>query len=235
MIRLSPSLVKDFITCPRRVYYRLNFPEEAEVFPYFQVGISVHSAIERYKHDEDSAIKFAFDNCLVNGLSIEDANKARTYVKNFFDIVKENGIDLSSGESEIKFEVKIRKHIITGRLDFVTGDSVYDWKTSVTVFPVNYDIQFILYRMAIDKLYGRNVKLFYVSLPNKKIIEYKDSNNLASLVLEDILPFVERSVKANLYPPTGIYVYNDVCRTCQFKRICHTQLGILKNKELSLF
>ena len=46
-VRLSASLIRDYIVCPKRAYYRLYEPEQAIADAPTNIGIIVHALLEK--------------------------------------------------------------------------------------------------------------------------------------------------------------------------------------------
>ena len=87
-IFISASLLEDFVSCSKRVYYRTNKPEQHIQSPEMVIGEVVHSAIERYWDNHDLAINFAHTELSLRSTgdltSLEYADKCiGNYFSNF--------------------------------------------------------------------------------------------------------------------------------------------------------
>lgn len=226
-------MVKDFISCPRRVYYRINEPEiEPIQFPHFEVGLLVHEAIEKYSDNEEQAIAYVVDECFKRGFDNTNTLKATQMIKGYFKVIK--SIDGDVIAREMPFNVKIRNINFTGRFDFVTSVAIYDWKTSSSVInSVTLDPQFIIYHEAAKRLFKGNKSIYYVSLKYQKLIKYEPDENVKETLFNEIIPPIIRAIKRKDLPPTGLFSYEQQCSRCVFKNACYNDLGIDK-KEIVL-
>lgn len=225
-IRLSASSIKDFITCEKMYFYRVNNADDAEDRTYFTVGKIVHSAIETYWKNQNQALDYIEDECKVYNLNGYDTNRVVGFVRTFFD----NFQYLLSDEDlvEYKFKIKHSKGVyITGKYDrILPGGVLLDWKT--TAKPpkdISNDIQFILYNEAYNQLYGKYpVSVLYMSLQTGKAIAYKRNEEYVNILYNEIMPSMIKRIRDGVFPHTGLLKYEYPCDKCVFKGICFSEL-----------
>lgn len=218
MIKISASLISDYLVCPHRAYYRVNNPEESIVSNEALAGRIVHDAISKFNSNIDKAIEYV--GLKLAKYTLEDVLVNRVYecVDNYFSMYNFS----SSAEYEKAFNYTSNKNncIITGKFDCIFIDDIYEWKTGFYIGNIERNPQVILYYLAYQQIYKRPpdgihvVSLFSTSKvrfhPNQKIIEYFD-NILIPKIVEDI--------ENNRLIKTGLYSY-DLCNKCFFKDFC---------------
>ena len=229
-VRLSASMIKDFISCPRKAYYRINKGEEREETYQMAAGSIVHNTLEKHWDNYDKAMEFAEKQIigynLKKGVSIV-YNSIVSFFENFTYLVHD------TDSIETFFKIPYNSEItLVGKLDRVTKEGiVIDWKTGRTVpTDISSDAQFILYEWAYTKLYGEPPKrLFYVALPSAKIVPYERSQALVNEFMDVTIPNVARelefNLKSNLFLRTGLFGYR-ICDNCSFTDVCHKGIGL---------
>lgn len=234
-IRLSASMIKDFLSCERKAYYRMNKPEEQEQTYQMAVGSIVHDTLEKYWNNYDKAIEVAENKIKEYNLKRGTSNVFRSLV-NFFEhftyLVKED--DTIEQYFKIPYEMNHWGEFdfsLVGKFDRVTKDGIIiDWKTgSLVPTDISGDIQFILYEYAYTKLYGEKPRrMFYVSLPTQKIIQYTPNEALIKEFITVTLPYVADSlaynIKNNNFIRTGLFGYK-ICNNCPFVNVCYKEIG----------
>jgi len=229
-IRLSASMIKDFLSCNRKAYYRINQPEEQEQTYQMTVGTIVHESLENHWNDYDKAIKLAENHIMSYNLKRGSSIIYRSLVsffEHFTYLVDE------TDTVEQFFRIPYGNDLtIVGKFDRVTKDGIIiDWKTgSVVPTDISGDIQFILYEYAYTKLYGEKPKkMYYVSLPTRKIVTYEPNEALIKEFFNVTLPYVadglEFNLKRNLFVRTGLFGYK-ICDNCPFTDVCYKEIGI---------
>lgn len=228
MIYLSATGIKDFLACSQKYYWRMSSAEESETSDDMLVGNVFHKLMQT------SALATDFEKQAFEQAKVITEQKA--YQKFFFCVdewcngnLKET-LNLSpDDEVEKYFRIKIDEDVaITGKIDRITKDGVViDWKTArKTPSNINNDIQFLLYRWAFHKIYGKYpAKVLYVSSFDGSIIPLKVTNSY-QYMLDVLIPGVIRQVKAGNFYKSGLYTGE--CYMCSYKSFC---LG--GNSELS--
>lgn len=218
-IYISASMIDDFISCNKMVYYRINKSEVALQSRSMVVGEVVHSAIETFWNDEGKAIDFSIKQ--INERLPNDNQSVAKAVKcteNFFSNFR---IHLSDDdEIEKKFRIQYDKDVyIVGRMDRVSRQSVFDWKTSERPkLDVSKDVQFIIYDWAYKQLYNKTASVYYASLSTGNLVRYSKNDIAHKVLFEDIIPQLITAIKAKDFTPNG--VFRRACFNCQYSESC---------------
>ena len=229
-ISLSASGIKDYMECPLRWWYRRNLSGEAEPSPELTVGLAVHNAIDKHWNDEKAALKYAMAE--VKHLEPVQVLKTQRMLNSF----RTHFISYLSpeDESEVSFYIPLKKFegqevVVRGRIDRIlkTGQ-VFDWKT--TAKPprsIDNDVQFMLYYWAYRERYKKApTGVYYASLAEGKLITYHHNENLLQALLKKYIPEMLTCIVREQFPPLGLF--NDKCYWCQFREVCHKDLGVGK-------
>ncbi len=227
MIKLSASLIKDYLSCPKKAYYRINFPEQAVQTEEMVAGIIVHEILEQYWMNRVLALKSIDEK-------IKKYNLSNDYLKNNIKICINNFFNsfhyLTSNTDEIEkyFKIPYSKDVtLVGKMDRITKDSVViDWKTSPKNMGnfISNDLQFIIYYKAYTILYSKEPRnVFYISLLKNKIVEFVPDNNYIEELWNIIIPDLAIKIKNKEFNHTGLF--NDSCRNCQYQTICFKELN----------
>lgn len=216
---LSASSIKDFLVCPARWYYRINYPEQATKTKEMVLGTIVHDTIEKYWDNQEEGIIYATQRA-----SEVDVNNKKlfhclnSFYNHFIEYVgKEDKI-------EMEFSVKFSKDVdIVGRIDRISNGLVFDWKT--TEKPpenIDNDVQFIIYYESYKKIFGcYPVGIYYVSLTDDKFLSYQPDQNLIDELYKGIIPYIIKTIKRNDFPKSGLYDKYS-CNYCSYKRVCRS-------------
>jgi RecB family exonuclease len=225
MIRLSASLIKDYLSCYRKGFYRLYHPEEAIQTHEMARGSLVHKVIEDHWNDRDAGYKALpdlykqfnikrdydfIDQCLNN------------YYKLWSTMLKEDDLTEKFFNFNINDEIEI-----VGRLDRVTDGKVLDWKTSwEKPESISNDAQFILYEWAYQKMFNKDPEgLYYVHLKSGHMVKYERNESAVDILKHTIIPAIVKNIKNKNFDPTGLFGYK-ICDRCVFVNDCWTQLSI---------
>lgn len=228
MIRLSASLINDFLTCSQRAYYRINHPEQSVETSEMAVGSVVHKAIEKHWNNKEAATELLLDQCLRRGLYFEKAQKLlENFFINFQQFLREDDV------VEKLFELSWNKDaVFVGKMDRVNVEAgiVFDWKTSskppksITANP-----QFILYNYAFKRLYGAAPSLVaYASLSTGKLIKYESDSRVIDEFFGGVVPRIIDAIKGNHFSKDGLFgyecwknpAYSNSCYYCSFQDFC---------------
>jgi len=228
MIQVSASMIKDFLTCSQRVYYRINRPEQAEKGTELVVGDIVHHLMEEVNKNPDFDVK-KYLNEKYSNLPEKSMNKIMSCMYNFWTyfqpLLSEN--DIVEGFFKLEFSSNI---LVVGRIDRVNLDRgiLIDWKTgSKAPFNIDNDVQFILYHWAYRKLYNRlpNV-VALASLGTGKLIQYHHNETYEKYLFENIIPKLAHAIKEGAFYKEGMFGYvsngrlSTSCGYCPFQRTC---------------
>jgi len=231
MIKLSASLIKDYLSCQKKGYYRINHPELSISTDEMIIGDVVHKVLENcWDKDKKTSIEYA--NYLLSKYNILDPtfksiDKINRSITNFFG----NFIYLlSKGDKiELNFEIpylpNLGEVLIKGKIDRVNKDGcIFDWKTTLKI-PKNIDndIQFIVYYMSYITLYKEPPKkVFYASLISGKLIEFQPKSYYINYLYNNIIPSLIDDIKRGKFERTGLF--NNSCLNCQFQVDCWKNL-----------
>lgn len=220
-IYLSATAIKDYIACPKKIFYRTNFPELAETTVNMEVGTIVHSVVEKYWENEASARSYCGLECIKQNLSGEMTYKAELAIRNFF----QNPVYgmLKRGDLvEHKFKIALDENsYLVGKIDRILGNgTVIDWKTSTTTpRTIDKDPQFITYFYAYKSLFKKNpTSVLYVSLFDNKVVRLNVNFATYQQLFHTIVPSMVTKIKRNDLPALGLF--NGSCYGCLFKKSC---------------
>lgn len=228
MIQLSASMIKDFLTCSQRVYYRINYPEQAEKGMELLVGDIVHKLLEEFNKSPDMDVNNFLAKTHPN-LPDKAVDKILTCVSNYWKyfqpLLSEN--DVVENFFKISYSSNI---VIVGRIDRVNLERgiLVDWKTgNKAPTSINNDIQFILYNWAYKKLYHSNPSMIALaSLGSGKLVQYFHNEDYEKYLFDAIIPKVAHAIKEGSFYKEGIFDYvsggssSISCTYCPFKRVC---------------
>jgi hypothetical protein len=226
-VRISASLIKDYVSCPKKAFYRLYEPESGIYDSGFRIGMVVHELIEKYwksSSDMASHMKEIMDK---HGIRY-NSNAATAVGKNIkaFSVFREY---LDDGDIiEQSFYYPMDDVTIVGKMDRITKDGIiFDWKTGKNPPESLYrDPQFILYYLSYKKLYGKVPKaVYYASLANKQLYMFKPDEFVIRDFEQNLLPDIIKQIKERHFPAYGLYGYK-VCNKCPFVDACFVEVGI---------
>lgn len=234
IVQLSASLVKDFLSCPKKADFRINRSGTSDQTDEMATGSLVHEVLEKFWDDRDLATSFS--STLMKNYSMED-EKTKTKVakslEGFFSMFPK-GFFSSSDGIEQYFKVPYKKGIyLTGKMDRVHNGIIYDWKTgSSSPDDINRDPQFIIYYMAYKKMVKEEPKtLCYVSLPSKKIYYFTPVKEIMDEFENRVIPTIVNSITRGEFPRNGLFDYK-ICERdhpeyhCPFQRQCWEEIGL---------
>lgn len=231
MIRLSASLLKDFLACPRKVYYRINASGQEVQTNEMAVGSIVHEVIEKNWNNEKTAYELSANLIRNYGLP-DEQEKANKMIASFFAMFPKDFFN-DKDKIESYFKIPYRKDVVlTGKIDRIHDGIVYDWKTGkAPPDDINKDPQFILYYLAYKRLFNEEPKtLCYVSLANKKIYYFSPIPQIIDEFENKLIPDIVSSIKSNNFPREGLFEYKicerDPKHKCPFKDLCWGELGL---------
>jgi len=229
---LSASAIQDYVTCPRRFYYRLYHSKEAEKSFAMEFGNLGHFLAEKYFEwegldDHDRLVfcnEFIKNNELLSRLSRQTVNdKILLYTKtlgNYTELLDKDDL------VEKFFKIKYKDDLyFTGKLDRINPKTrmVIDWKTSKRLPPMLFDnnLQFIFYRRMYKELYGCYPSSMYlVSLIKPAMRTFKPNDYYESVVFNQLIPSIYNDWKKNSFPKLGYFKDKWICEYCSYKNFC---------------
>jgi CRISPR/Cas system-associated exonuclease Cas4 (RecB family) len=223
-IYISASMIKDYLDCPRKVYYRINHPDLSVQTPDMIVGNIVHSTLERAWSDRDDAILYSAAQVAQSNLSGKYIDKVALCVNNFFDFFQ----PLVTGKDEIEYKFKIPygRAFIVGKMDRVTsGGYVIDWKTSTNhTSNVSRDPQFILYHYVYEQIFKIEPTLVLrANLIDGSLDTYLTDKIMEYSIINSVIPIIIESLDRQSLSPTGLF--SGKCSRCPYLDACHKDLG----------
>lgn len=219
-INISYSLLADFLSCQRKPFYRIQFPELGVSNKEMIIGTAVHLAIEKFSHDQDAAVEYMrsyLDLYFITDL--DDTNYATICLNNFFSNFKPHLRD--NDTIEYKFKIPIADKIfLVGKIDRISDEKLFDWKTSRNPPAKLFnDLQFIIYNWSYKRLFGKPpVASYYGALSTGNLIQHAGTEDAETYVFHEIIPEVIHNIKENIYPHTG--VFTKACYRCPYKDTC---------------
>lgn len=223
-IHLSASLINDYISCNKKVYYRIQHPELAIPDRYMVIGDIVHHALEGYWDSREKAIEFSFGELYKR---IPEDKSALKFTEKCLGTFFDNFIAYVSKDDKIeqRFKIPYEKDIfIVGKMDRISNGSVFDWKTArKPSTDISGDIQFILYDWAYKQIYGKEPSgVYYAALTNGSIIKYKHDNVAKTVLFSEIIPQILDSIRRGDYTANG--VFRRSCYGCSYSETCLEEL-----------
>ena len=152
--------------------------------------------------------------------------KGRQILKDFFQKFEEQKPQIAvvdgSSALELGFNIKIREHSITGKIDRIdqieNGVKIIDYKTGKPKEKLSKDDkqQLVLYQIAAEKQYGLQVKeLSYYYLDNGVELSFLSKEQDKQGLQEQVIAQITEMQKSDFSPNPGFR-----CRFCDFKQIC---------------
>jgi CRISPR/Cas system-associated exonuclease Cas4 (RecB family) len=220
-INISASLIRDYLSCPTKVFYRINHPETSIQSKEMLLGEIVHKAIETSWDFPELAKEYVtrLSRSKLPG-DWDSELFATTCIKNYWEIFR--GMLSENDQIEKFFKIEFSEGVyIVGKMDRVTSDGlVIDWKTNrKTPKSITYDPQFILYHWAYTKLFNKQPKgVYYASLTDGSILRLSPDTPHYKSLFEDLIPSIISDIKNQNLPKTGIFT--GACYRCPYKEAC---------------
>lgn len=220
-IRLSASTISDYISCPRKVYYRRYYPELAEKSDALILGSLVHDTLEKFSHDFLSAM----DYIASQNVSPKIKEEAIKMVSNYFSVFKEFVTDNDKIEDFVRFSSGDFEFV--AKIDRHNDKRIIDWKTSKKSKGngIDTDIQSIVYAEAFKSIYGDEPEqILFINLRNKDISNAKIRTDFRDYFWNELVPYVYSGIKNEIYPATGWFQYYAPCRFCSYREVCRADV-----------
>ena len=233
-MNISASLVKDYLACKRRAYYRVNVSGSAVSSDEALAGTVVHNTIQKYPKEDFAVLKSKaieqlreYNRFLPEGLW-KRINRCLSNYKSLSAAVNystaRQEVYFSFPASRFSTDSVVKSINVTGRIDLIDEDLVIDWKTSEVVPEIlSGDVQFIFYYEAYKQLYGKYPKnVLLASLTKNKLVKYEPIQALNKALLSKIVPEMVRVLSSVTPQPYGLFTGD--CKYCQFQRTCEDDL-----------
>jgi RecB family exonuclease len=190
---LSPSSIKDFLHCSRMFYYRKNNPEESVSTQDANIGTVVHAVTEKYWDNQEASVDYVTKQ--IKELSIDGDGSRKIYERldTFYNKIPEVTRTLKHNDLiELYFEEKLTDNVvIRGKMDrvIVDDDVVIDWKTGTTKKNINNDVQFILYYVMYQKIFGHYPSAVkQVNLAKAEVSLFYPTKEYINTLLNEVSP-----------------------------------------------
>jgi len=221
-IKLSASTISDYLSCPRKVYYRIYHRELAVETEPLILGNAVHNALEKHSDNFLAAIEY------INSLDIDDKikQKASRMVSNYFKYYKDLVDDEDKIEEFINFYFEDIP--IVAKIDRYNDHRIIDWKTSRRAKPngMENDIQSIIYKKAVREKTDKDPQqILFVNLNVPAVSESAVNSRFEEYFWKEIVPYVYNGIMNDIFPATGIFNWNSPCRYCQFREACMSDIS----------
>lgn len=211
---ISATSIKDFLSCEKKLFYRINFPESAVIPDNVAVGTYVHEVLEKFWDNKKSAISFLRKRTSGNVLkSCEEI--VDTFFSDFHFLCSK------ADKIEFKFKIAVAENVfVIGKIDRMTANGVIDWKTSgKSLRSISKDVQFMLYHWAFETLNHRKpAYTSCVNLTTKEILSYKYDDALMRELHEFIIPSTISKIKSRQFSRVGMLTGK--CGSCLYKKRC---------------
>jgi len=227
-INLSASTISDYISCPRKVYYRLYRPDIKVETDALIIGNLVHNTLEKYSDDFMSAMEYISSSKVSNDIKSKAADMVAKYFRYFTDIVDSD----DNIEEFIRFS--INKYPFIAKIDRYNDRRIIDWKTSKKSKGngVESDIQSIIYAEAFKSKFGNYPEqILFVNLRNVDVSHAKVKSRFKDYFLSEIVPYVYDGIKSNKFPALGRFNWYSPCKYCQYKDICTADITEVRNDK----
>lgn len=236
-MRLSPSKLSKYLTCPQAYEYKYVQELEEESGQAAINGTAIHSALEYFYKEAEvrnlASALVAFDAVLETWTEplAPEPDKCRELIWNLFDI--EDPTEVNCLRTEMDLELPWGDHSLKGIIDRVDleadGYVIVDYKSGKA--PSDDDLNekalgIKFYAMMGEKAFGKppvRVKLLYLGTP--QAITFDVGPAMLRSVERKATNAVEAIERGNFKAKPGL-----PCRWCSFKEICPSALTIGKRK-----
>lgn len=200
LTHFSASQLKRIRTCPLQWYYYHEGAEKEEVDSCaMDCGSRVHAAIEAAVNGEEPS-----------DLSGEVDRRMRSHYERC--VQNYQLLDIPpGGTAEVEMEAEVCGLILTGRMDYVVGNRIYDWKTGKPR-PDDYIQAAVYQRLAIDNGI-HDPEVIFVHLSSGTMRTMPDyPKDLVDALVQSALDVIN----AKAYMPR----YGAWCKNCPYTTLC---------------
>lgn len=224
-IYLSASMIDDFISCNRKVYYRIHRPDVQIENREMIIGSAVHYTLEKNWDNEEMANKQIYA-ILINKLPNDKSalKHAQDCLQTFFQLFR--GYVQKDDKIERRFKINYDDDVyIVGKMDRISGGNLFDWKTTKRPpSQVSNNPQFILYNWAYERLFkSLPTGVYYASLVNGSLIKYRHDESTAKVLFDEIIPDALNAIRRGDYIHNG--VFRGACYRCPYAGTCLPELN----------
>lgn len=218
-IFVSASALRDYLKCSQQVYYRIFEPELKIENREMIIGRIVHKVLEKAWKNKDVALGLGKSLCQKEKLDAVAEQSVEHFIHTFF----ESFSPIISDEDSVEkfFKVKLYDDVyLVGKFDRISRGMVIDWKTvSQPPKRIDNDIQFIIYDLAYNLLYGRQPEgLYLAALKDGSLIRYTESKNHSETLINQVIPNFVADVRNKVFVKFGLFT--GACYRCPYKAQC---------------
>lgn len=216
-IKLSASLISDYLQCPMKAYYRLYHPELSVQTEALVLGNTVHRALEKHWDNFLDATRFINSTTATEKIKTQALEMVSNFFRYFRDFV-------GSGDSIEEF-ISFNYHNIpfVAKIDRIHDNTIIDWKTSrkSKEHGVETDIQSIIYKRAYQSKYNKlPYSILFVNLRNNDAVNASVDSEFENYFWEEVVPFVYEQITNCKFKALGWFQYYQPCKFCQYKEAC---------------
>ncbi len=220
MIRVSYTMLNNFLTCMAKFDYIYFDGIEEEKNKWAIAGTSFHDAVSLKLNLEEAFNKFDIE------IPYQDLRSmAKDGYKNLLLSYKNK---IENAELEKKFGVEFDDFVLSGIFDVVLFDEspygIIDWKLSKSnPTQEKYLLQASIYYIAFKELYDKkpDIILFVNPYKNKSVM-FREAQleKYSKYLLDNLIPYVVKYYKNDgpLYIRTGLF--KGMCKYCGLKEVC---------------
>jgi CRISPR/Cas system-associated exonuclease Cas4 (RecB family) len=219
MIYLSASSLKDYLWCPKRVYFRRNYSETSISTDEQGAGLAVHKTVEERWEKQDKE----YEKQIIVQYNLIDDDMLSRYNRSLNNFYREQSALLTKAdEIEYKFKIPIDKNVtLVGKIDRINKEQnlVIDWKTS-EVLPksIDNDPQFIIYYLAYKHIFNSEPVVLLVNLARNRVVKFTPRKYYVVTLVKEVIPSIAKSIEKGVFPRTGLY--SKACDSCSFIHSC---------------
>ena len=208
MNNFSPNMLKTYISCPKKYYFKyiqnISMPQPAS---FFEKGKKIHALANYYLHGADISN-------MINALDDEEKPVWQKLSENEF--FKKTYVN-----SEYNLSCKIGEFWAGGRLDALMRDGddyfILDYKTGSIPKNPETDFQTMVYLMCADKKLKNynSLKFVYIDLKNDQNTIIELTQERKSLYTKVLTEICKRITEETEYPQK-----TDSCSFCEYSKLC---------------
>lgn len=218
-INVSASALKDFLSCSRKVHYRIFEPGVSIPTREMLMGSITHKVLEKAWDDKTRAVGMIDTLCRKESIDEIGRNSVLHFVHTYFD--KFSPLVTKDDKIEKRFKVKLWDDVyLVGVFDRISRGLVIDWKTDANP-PKKIDnhVQFIIYNIAYEMVYEQEpVGIYLAALKDGSLVKYRESLLYKEVILNELIPDYVEVVRKRNFVREGIF--NGACFRCPYKEPC---------------
>lgn len=243
-MRISPTRLKTYLTCPRQYRYVYIDKIEVPLSSSLAFGRAVHEALHLLYLDGDGQVATdpapaiaTFDRLWQEALERDNPTftSSSPTPEGYRELAHRMLTGFIAGQSdkpfplvmEFPFEVEASEHTLVGIIDRVDaggdGLTIVDYKTGrakPSRRDVDGDLQLTVYALAAEQVFGMPVEriVYYHLRDQTEIVTTRGTEEFERLT-SLVLPHVLQAIEAAMFPPC----YGYWCRYCDHRERCQAE------------